>query len=132
MKTKQTNPQVLIARSIAKANRQYKNATAAQRRVLIAKDALEQLESRKLSAMCGNYIDATALAPQANEGEYVDVPLQPLLHDPKAPQCQACACGSLLLSAIRFRNRCDIDEAGRLSIDDSTRSSHNSNKKLSR
>lgn len=106
-----------IATSIYKANTAYDKATEAQRRVMIAEDALQQLKIGKYCATPGTYVNATDLANEA-ELEH-DVQLNTLLHNPAlTSSCDVCARGALLLSAVKFRNDCTI-EAGGLTSEDS-------------
>lgn len=105
-----------IATSIYKANTSYDKATPAQRRVMIAEDALEQLKIGRFVATPGTYVNACALANEAKlQGE---VQLNTLLHNPAMKSsCNVCARGALLLSAVRFRNDCIIGSGGYTSDD---------------
>lgn len=100
-----------IAKSIFKANTAYDKASEAQRRVMIAEDALHQLKVRRFVATPGTYVDATDLAEEAKLKD--DIQLNTLLHNPalKSP-CDVCARGALLLSAVKFRNDVTIDPEG--------------------
>lgn len=117
---KKLTKQERIEQSIAEANAIYRKASPAQRRVLIAKDALKQLKDGRVKAKKGQYINAIGIARQicrvTNWSNFT--PLQPALHDLDSPACSACARGSLLLSAIRFRNRCGINGFGGLDKSD--------------
>lgn len=105
-----------IATSIYKANTSYDKASPAQRRVMIAKDALQQLKIGKYCATPGTYLNACDLADEAElNGE---VQLNTLLHNPNLQSsCDVCARGALLLSAVRFRNECVIASDGGTSED---------------
>jgi hypothetical protein len=97
-----------ILASIAKANRAYRKATKAQRRVLIAKDALAQLNIGVIKPAAGfAYLERYPMTKLVPVGEAVS--LQVLLHSPTPPECRCCARGALFVSAVRFRNDCEVD-----------------------
>lgn len=95
---KLSKKQKLINASVRRANARYNKASAAGRRVLIAKDALKQITDKKYNVQTGVFADFWNLDPEQG------AQLQPLLHDPKAPVCEVCGIGSLFLSAVRMRN----------------------------
>src|SRR5262245_10965616 len=99
-----------IARSIERANRTFIKATSAQKRVLIAKDALEQISKRRFHAMHGTYLETTASDYISLSGEAIS--FQRMLHNSRVPDCIGCARGSLFVSAVRFRNACKVDWTG--------------------
>lgn len=105
-----------IAKTILQTSVEYEKATAAQRRVMIAKDALAQLKIGKYVATPGTYVDAMDLAEEAKLKD--EVQLNTLLHNPAlTSSCNVCARGALLLSAVRHRNDCTIDSYGSTSED---------------
>lgn len=100
-----------IATSIYKANTTYDKASEAQRRVMIAEDALAQLKIGKYVATPGTYVDAGELSVEAKLED--EVQLNTLLHDQTLKSsCNVCARGALLLSAVRHRNDCLIGTDG--------------------
>lgn len=105
-----------IAKTILKTNAAFEKANPAQRRVIIAEDALQQLKIGKFIATPGTYVNACELADEAElKGE---VQLNTLLHNPTLKSsCDVCARGALLLSAVRHRNDCTIDDGGTTSED---------------
>lgn len=105
-----------IAKSIYESNTAYDKASEAKRRVMIAKDALEQLKIGRFWATPGTYVDACKLAHEAKLDDSVQ--LNTLLHNSKLKSsCDVCARGALLLSAVKFRNDCIISEDGGTSED---------------
>lgn len=117
---KKTDIAKIVQRNIDKFNRKFKKATAAQRRVLIARDALTQLEAEKYKAMEGDYVYAVPLASEA--GLSSEAQLNTLLHNPSLKSsCKVCALGALLLSAVRHRNDCEIYADGYTSETDFVR-----------
>lgn len=80
-----------------------KRLTKAEKRVQIAKDVIEQILAKKYSAVSGDYVSSTSM-----------VPLNKEVLNRDNPKCKVCACGSLILSAIRLFNRhtCPITTNG--------------------
>lgn len=102
-----------IATTIYKANSAYDKASAAQRRVMIAEDALKQLKIGRFVATPGTYVNAYRLAHEAKLDDRDNVQLNTLLHNPALKSsCNVCARGALFLSAVRFRNDCTINGSG--------------------
>jgi hypothetical protein len=103
-----------IAKSIFKSSLAYEKATAAQRRVMIAEDALAQLKMGRFMATPGTYVSARGLARESKIED--EVQLNTLLHNSALKSsCNVCARGALLLSAVRHRNDCTIDNYGETS-----------------
>lgn len=90
-----------IDAKIKKANAIYKRSTAAQRRVLIAKDALKQIAARKMIASCGIWTDVRVAGSDVldDAGE----PLQPILHRPDT-KCHCCGVGAIFIGYVRLNN----------------------------
>jgi hypothetical protein len=100
-----------IARSYYKNNKAYEQASPASRRLMIAKDALQQLKAGRFTAKQGTYLYAGELAEESGITETAQ--LHTLLHNPTLKSsCTVCARGALLLSAVRFRNDVTIDPLG--------------------
>lgn len=86
---------------IKKLNAAYQKATPAQRRVMIAKDALKQIETGQINPMSGTYINLWGDG-HVEEGK----PLQPvLLDEASAISCDCCAKGAMFISCVRLSNR---------------------------
>lgn len=75
-----------------------KKLTKAEQRVIIAKDALKQLLSKRFIATEGVYVEGKA---DDKACEFADTDVQYLFLDKKMPPCVVCARGALLVSAIR-------------------------------
>ena len=101
------SPHVLA--EIDRRNREFSNASPAERRVLLARDVIKHLDSAKLIA---------------NKGDWVKVPvshlpdelsLQVALLSDDAPTCQVCALGSLMVSCVLYQNQFTVADkrAGR-------------------
>jgi hypothetical protein len=87
-----------INNKIKKLNAAYRKATPAQRRVMIAKDALKQLNDGSFYAKHGVYVMTSECHIERDE------PLQPHLIE-HTPECQCCAKGALFLSSVRLNNK---------------------------
>jgi len=105
---KEKQKRIRIRQSIRRANRAYSKAGPAQRRILIAKDALAQIKLKKMDVRTGFFTNIPRFSELVPDGGTVQ--LQKLLHDPDAPQCRGCALGTLFLSSVRMRNRFMIAE----------------------
>lgn len=96
-----------IDAKIKKANTVYKRSTPAQRRVLIAKDALNQIAANKMIARCGVWTDVRVggsdVIDEAQE------PLQPILHRPDT-KCHCCGVGAIFLGYVRLNNNAKVDD----------------------
>lgn len=92
--------QTAIQKEIARRNKLWKAATPAQKRVLVARDVLEQLASKKYTAEAGCYSRINASMRRANVG-LKDVRRVVLKPD---TVCQCCAVGGLFLSTVLFTN----------------------------
>src|SRR5262245_52142706 len=68
-----------IAKSIFQMAQAYEKSSPAQRRVMIAEDALLQLKMKKFVTETGIYVDAKDLADEASLEQ--EVQLNKLLHD---------------------------------------------------
>lgn len=102
MKTKTLSPKQ-IAAEIARRNRVFKAANAAQKRVLVAKDVLAQLKAKTIRANSGWWVSTDATVIEGEES------LQKQLI--AGATCEACALGSVMVSLVRFTNRVTVEEA---------------------
>ncbi len=89
-------------------NRKFQKATPAQRRVMIAKDALEQINAEKFVPRTGTW--TSVRLGNGCEAEWRE-PLQPALLDPKT-ECRCCGVGSLFLSYVRINNKATAEDGG--------------------
>jgi hypothetical protein len=89
------------AKKVRQSNRRFERATAAEKRVMIAKDAIKQIEARKFIPRSGTYFRCHR---HLQSGE----PLQGQLTGPEAPACTVCGIGAAFVSAVRLFNRFDV------------------------
>lgn len=86
-----------------KRNRAFKKASAAQKRVLIAKDVLKQLKLGKIKAKQGVYVTAQKYDWTNNinpDKEFCELNIK----------CSVCALGAAMLSEIRMNNNLKVRE----------------------
>jgi len=90
----------LLDRQIKRNNKRWAESTPKQRRVLIAKDVLQQLKLKKYQAR-GTYRDFDMLNLVTDD----NAQLQPFLLSRNRPTCEVCAKGCLFLSRVRMGNK---------------------------
>lgn len=86
--------------SIERINAAYAKASPAQRRKMIARDALKQLQAEKFTAVEGiwaHVFDKDDCMPGRHD------PLQPVLLK-KGTTCECCGAGAIFLSYVRLAN----------------------------
>lgn len=83
---------------------QYKKASKAEKRVILAKDALKQLNAEKFIATSGVYVRAG----EELKAEIETKGTQKALLARDVTPCRVCAKGALFLSRIRAGNTCDL------------------------
>jgi len=116
-----------LTKSIKKGNKKFKAATAAQKRVLIAKDVIASLGKRKIRPACGTWLSTSAskmliyIAPALVTAK--DLIEERQLSDILAelPTCRACAIGTMFnVSVQRFNKlKCtDLTRIGSITIDE--------------
>lgn len=99
-----------LEREIARRNRIFRKATAAKKRVLIAKDVLEQLEAGKIRATSGYFLRIQSFSDHVSNYDAVKKEsLQATYLRGDIEQCDACADGALMLSCTLFNNKYTTD-----------------------
>lgn len=104
MNTSKTQKPSAIERRIAAANAAFLKASPAQKRVLIAKDALARLRAGKYKATHGDWATIMGLSDATGEES-----LQLELAKPGLT-CECCALGGLMLSTVALNNQCSVDD----------------------
>lgn len=95
-----------LEREIARRNRIFRKATAAKKRVLIAKDVLEQLEAGKIQAATGSFLRINRFSAHVSNYDAVNKEsLQAVYLRGDIERCDACADGALMLSCTLFNNK---------------------------
>lgn len=83
-----------------KWNSYFNSLSPADKRVAIAKDVLEQIKLKRLSALSGTYFN---LSTDLDEDKSIQANLNKV-------ECQACALGSMMFSHIKYNNECSVAE----------------------
>lgn len=105
-----------LIKAITVSNKALKEATPAQKRVMIANDVIAGLKANKLNARCGEYFEpyptsnktikasVGALALEAPKKE-----LRSFLHD--IPVCDVCVRGGIFVCAVKRFNQFSVKKA---------------------
>lgn len=98
-----------IQKEIDKRNKIFKKASPAQKRVLIAKDVIDQIRLNKIKPQNGvffrsNYIDKIDEQVYGYD-ERDSISMQKTLLSDKAGKCRCCALGSLVTSCTLYNNK---------------------------
>lgn len=95
---------------IKQRNVEFKAASAAGKRVLIAEDVLEQLKNNRIKATSGEFVSFDHREgyqlPFDNEDS-----VQEKIFSREIETCQCCALGSLAVSCVLFNNNVTIENA---------------------
>jgi hypothetical protein len=87
-------------------NSQFENASAAMKRVMIAKDVIGHLKVKNILPYKGKYFDGGPF-PEIGETTKSKVSLQEVLPEMKA--CKVCAIGGMFYSSIAINNKFKAD-----------------------
>lgn len=96
---------------INKLNKQFKKATKAQKRVMIAQDVLAQLKTKRYVAESGCWVKPN-IHSSCKVSHHDSV--QELFIEQKIESCNVCALGGLFMSCTNFNNNTlieDLDDA---------------------
>lgn len=93
-----------LVKEIERRKAEWKAANRAQKRVLLAKDALAQVEKKRIKPTLSCWVN---VPDKTTVGENV----QEAVLDNKL-KCQCCALGGLLLSATLYKNKIKVDSDG--------------------
>ena len=96
-----------IRKRIRDRERRFKQATPAGKRVMIARDVIKQLDSKRLIARGGCWVSYRGkpytLDDESGEKDFREVLLS-------VPQCSACALGSLLVCTVERANKAKMND----------------------
>lgn len=97
-----------LGETVAQRNERFRNATEAQKRVMIAKDALLQVKAKKMHVMRGIYLGGRALdrlygrLAQRLKDWRLPVKEEDIFGTKPEEACSCCAKGALFLSKLRL------------------------------
>ena len=94
-----------------KKNKAFEKATKPERRVMVAKDVLEQLKKRQLVAMAGRYVGLQFMPTYSSLNPNLDIKEN---YD-KVQECHVCALGACIMATTRFTNQLNFEDVGRTS-----------------
>lgn len=106
-----------IQKEIRRRNRLFKNKTAAQKRILIAKDVIEQIRAKRFTATEGIYIAIYNKNDEFFDGDESEKSAQKEILN-NANRCECCAIGSVVASCILFNNEVDVESANNMGFGD--------------
>ncbi len=102
----------VLRRIIERRRKVFTEATPSQRRVLVAKDVIKQINDNKIIADTGNWVTNLPTnwigSPSYNKDESLQCRM---LGDPEF-SCTACALGSIMVSLVGFKNQVKTTGAG--------------------
>jgi hypothetical protein len=104
------NSKTIMETKTKNLNAEFKKATKAQKRVMIAQDVLAQLKAKRYVAESGCWVQANynITVPLA-EIRYDDS-VQELFVEKKIESCNVCALGGLFMSCTNFNNNTLLEE----------------------
>jgi hypothetical protein len=97
-KNKQTVEEIIAANNVL-----FDKASAAQKRVLIARDVIARVKAKTYTPVTQSWV-------KIEEDNAEDSSLQKALIE-KTVKCNCCALGGLMLSCVAFKDQMEIDEA---------------------
>lgn len=84
-------------------NKEFEKLTAAQKRVEVAKDVLEQLKTNQYTPNTGFYINIVSNCEESDDIQS---------HFSEVRRCEVCQIGAIILSVTRFRNKLTFGDVG--------------------
>lgn len=91
---------------IKRRNTRFDRASAAQRRVMVAQDVIDQLKIGRMSACTGTWVDAYDNTVDGT----ADANLQKAVLGNEV-SCEVCGLGSLMVSLVLFKNKVKTEDA---------------------
>lgn len=95
--------------SIDKTNGEFKKATKAQKRVMIAQDVLDQIRVKRYVATSGTWISPTWQKSAAEKLSHDDS-VQKLFENKTLKKCNVCALGGLFMSCTVLNNKTKVED----------------------
>ena len=89
---------MLTEKQIKNLNDKFKSLSKAQKRVLIAKDVIAQVKTKKYKAITGSYISNAYFLNKYNLEDSIQNRIDEVY-------CECCALGACLLSTTKFKNK---------------------------
>jgi len=118
--TKKTTPEqqqaitaARVAREIARREKLFKAANNAEKRVLIAKDVIAQIKTKKIKPTSGHFISAKQnprVAESIYSSDLDDSDARKILLTNHITQCACCALGGLFVSCTLYNNNTTLNQ----------------------
>lgn len=102
-----------INESLTKSNDAFKKATKDEKRVLIAKDVLEQIKANRYIAESGTWLQTDCnnkIDWNRNNGIDANKSIQKLFADKTIETCHVCALGGLFMSCTNLNNNTTVSD----------------------
>lgn len=96
-------------KKINKLNAEFKKATKAQKRVMIAKDVLAQIKTKRYVAESGCWVQ-TNINAACKENLKDEDSVQELFAEKKIESCNVCALGGLFMSCTNLNNNTTVQD----------------------
>lgn len=95
--------------TIDKTNGEFKKATKAQKRVMIAQDVLDQIRAKRYVAASGTWVSPTWQKGAADKLSHDDS-VQKLFENKTLKKCNVCALGGLFMSCTVLNNKTKVED----------------------
>lgn len=95
---------MISEKQIQKWNDQFKAATKAEKRILIAKDVISNLRKNRIVSTSGTYLSSLNISRAINGDESLQKHLDGVSF------CRCCAMGACLISAVKYKNTLTVEE----------------------
>lgn len=99
-----------LLKSIEKKNKAFKSATKMQKRVIIAKDVIESINSGLFKAEAGTYFIINKTEKEENLKDNTQLQ-EVICNIDNTNPCEVCAIGSIFASKIKINNSFKISDA---------------------
>jgi hypothetical protein len=99
-----------INESLRKSNAAFKNATKAEKRVMIAKDVLAQIKAKRYIPESGTWVDANWNIRGGIDEIHETDSVQKLFADRTIETCSVCALGGLFMSCTNLNNNTCVSD----------------------
>jgi hypothetical protein len=116
-----------VAKEIAERNKLFKQASPADKRVLIAKDVINLIESKKIIPTSGEWVSPDY--SNYNDHDYDAMQkhsFQKTFLEGSVKKCECCALGSMMVSCTLFKNKVKMAQLDDGAMDYPTIQNHRS------
>jgi len=97
-----------VLKMVEKRKEQWKNASKAERKILLAKDVLAQLRAKKIKTTTGEWLTFNVGGTKWDKKEEEICNLQVDFLNKNIENCECCALGGLMLSCTLYQNKVNV------------------------